>query len=255
MGQSTNQQQQQVIPGVRIDLSNLKGTTRFNDLQEDLQNELIKCDAMIQRCMEQKNQVEAFMPAHGEALEAIPNDVRFVSRKYDGADSALAADAQSISGLRDLGKVDVNNAKLVHQAVENLKLPPQFHTSGLWSSRQQEGGASGSDGNESSSDLINFFSKTGDEMDEQLKRFEKNLGEIELHLHGVEAGLTAQIQRVQASNPSTQGGSDQKLAELAAVLRDFEESIMSVAGVVGGAREGMTALQRGAFLGNGSGLR
>ncbi len=208
MGQSTNQQQQQqqVIPGVRIDLSNMKGTTRFNDLQEALQNELVRIDNMIQNCIGQKSQVEAFMPAHGEALEAIPNDVSFVLRKYDGVANALSSDAQGISGLRELVKVDVDNARLSFMAVDNLKLPPQYHTSGLWATRQQEAGGQGV--GEGSSDLINFFSKTGDEMDEQLKRFQRNLGEIATHMHGVEANATEQLLRVAASTTTSQGGAE-----------------------------------------------
>jgi len=265
MGQSTNQGQQQgqVVPGVRIDLSNVKGTTRFNDLTEALQAEIVRCDNMIQACMGQKNQVDAFMPAHGEALEAIPDDVRFVGRKYDGVAAALGADAQTIQGLRDVVKVDADNARLSFKAVDNLKLPPQYHTSGLWSTRQQEGG--GPENGEASADLINFFSKTGDEMDEQLKKFQRNLGEIEMHMRGVESNLLEQLQRVASTRNGSQAGgagsggatADDRVAELATVLREFEESILKVAGVVGSSREIMTGLQLGGLMGGGSrnGLR
>lgn len=44
----TNNQNQQTVPGVRIDLTNLRGTTRFNDLHEDLQKEISKLDDIIQ---------------------------------------------------------------------------------------------------------------------------------------------------------------------------------------------------------------
>ncbi len=136
--------------------------------------------------------------------------------------------------------------------MDNLKLPPQYHTSGLWSTRQQEAGGAGN--GEGSSDLINFFSKTGDEMDEQLKKLERNLGEIEVHMHGVEANMKEQLLRAASSNRTAQGATiDDKVAELAAVLRDFEEGILKVASVVGGTREGMTELQLGAFMGGGRG--
>lgn len=279
--QQQQQQQQQVVPGVRIDLSNLKGTTRFNDLQESLQKDIIAFDSMIQSFIEQKNQVEAFLPAHSESLEAIPGDVRFVARKYDGVSGAMASDLQSIQALRETVKEDADHAQLSFKALDNQKLPAQFHTSGLWSTTgapkknggrggrdgARGGGDDGSDGKAGSdrggdssgrTDLINYFSHTGDEIGSQLRKLESNLGEIEVHMYSVQAGLLEQLQKVAASSNGSSSASDangegssasDKVAELAAVLRDFEESILTVASVVGTARESMTGLQLGGFLG------
>ncbi|KAL8408292.1 hypothetical protein RB594_006913 [Gaeumannomyces avenae] len=260
MGQSTNQQQ--VIPGVRIDISNLKSTTRFNDLQETIQEEIQKLDKGIQVIMQQCHDVEAFMPAHGEQLGAIPNDVRFVSRKYEGAQTALSSDAQAVKAVRELVHLDAEQAKLSFKAVDNLKLPAQYHTAGLWSSssaaavrQQQEAtGGSGGGSGDSNSDLIAFFSRTADEMDEQLKRFQRNLGEIESHMQGVSSNLFEQLQRTTAARnagASGTGGPEDQVAELASVLSGFEESILTVASAVGGVREGVTTLQLGDFMGQG----
>ncbi|CAK7204696.1 hypothetical protein SEUCBS139899_007455 [Sporothrix eucalyptigena] len=280
--QQQQQQQQQIVPGVRIDLSNLKGTTRFNDLQESLQKDIIAFDSLIQSYIEQKNQVEAFLPAHSESLEAIPGDVRFVARKYDGVSGAMASDLQAIQSLRETVKQDAEHAQLSFKALDNQKLPAQFHTSGLWSTgtggpkkngrgRDGAGGDDRSDGKASDrngdgggrTDLINYFSHTGDEIGQQLRKLESNLGEIEVHMYSVQAGLLEQLQRIAASsngasaspaagdNGEGSSSSDDKVAELAAVLRDFEESILTVASVVGSARESMTGLQLGDFLGRG----
>ncbi|KAJ9142965.1 Nucleoporin NUP49 [Pleurostoma richardsiae] len=251
MGQSTSSSQQ-VVPGVRIDLSNIKSTTRFNDLQEDLQKEIANIDRVIQGCIAQKNELDAFMPAHGEQLASIPTDVRFVSRKYAGVDGALAADAQAIRGLRELVKVDADHARLSFKAVDNLKLPAQYHTAGLWSTRSQGAAGSGAAADaesESNSDLVSFFSRTADEMDEQMKKFQKNLAEIEMHLGGVQSNLMEQVQRLQASKSkgASAGTTEDRIAELAGVLRDFEDGILKVAGQVGGVREGVTELQLGEF--------
>ncbi|OIW32281.1 hypothetical protein CONLIGDRAFT_264656 [Coniochaeta ligniaria NRRL 30616] len=260
MGQSTNNQQsqgqQQVVPGVRIDVSNIRSTTRFNDLQEDLQKQIADIDKAIQGFISQKNELDAFMPAHGDQLSSIPSDVAFVSRKAAGVEAALASDAVAVKQLRELVKVDTDNARLSFKAIDNLKLPTPYHQAGLWSTRGQQatatGGSADVDG-EGSSDLVSFFSRTADEMGETMKKFERNLGEIETHLHGVQANVLEQLQRVAATpKDGGQGGSDEKIVELAAVLRDFEESILKVAGVVGGAREGVTQLQLGEFLGNGT---
>jgi nucleoporin p58/p45 len=260
MGQSTNNQQsqgqQQVVPGVRIDVSNIRSTTRFNDLQEDLQKQIADIDKAIQGFISQKNELDAFMPAHGEQLSSIPTDVAFVSRKAAGVEAALAADAVAVKQLRELVKVDADNAKLSFKAIDNLKLPTPYHQAGLWSTRGQQatgsGGTADADG-EGSSDLVSFFSRTADEMGQTMQKFERNLGEIETHLHSVQANVLEQLQRVAATpKDGVQGGSDEKIVELAAVLRDFEETILKVAGAVGGAREGVTQLQLGEFLGNGT---
>lgn len=255
MGQSTNQQAQ-VIPGVQIDVSNIRSTTRFNDLQEDLQKQIVMIDDGIQKCIRDKEAVEAFLPAHGEQLSAIPTDVSFVTRKSDGAHAALSADIAAINQLRELIKTDADNARLSFKAVDNLKLPTQYHQASLWSTRGQQSAAatgSGDADQESNSDLISYFSKTANEMDDMMRKFERNLGEIEVHLHGVQGNMLEQLQRVAAqSRTNAQGGVDERVAELAAVLRDFEEGILKVAGVVGGIKEGVTELQLKDFMGHGS---
>ncbi|AEO67285.1 uncharacterized protein THITE_2076069 [Thermothielavioides terrestris NRRL 8126] len=270
MGQSTAGQQQ-VVPGVRIDLSNIKSTTRFNDLQESIQKELAMIDEAIQKCIKEKDAIEAFLPSHGDQLAAIPTDVSFVSRKSEGAHTALAGDVVAIDQLRELVKQDAGHARLSFRAIDNLKLPTQYHQAGLWSSSraQQVGGGGGGGGagtgagggsgavaagEQSNTDLISYFSRTADEMDEMMRKFEKNLGEIEVHLHGVQGNMLEQMQRVAAQNNknAAQGGVDERVVELAAVLRDFEESILKVAGAVGTVKEGVTELQLKDFMGHGS---
>lgn len=244
---------------MRIDLSNIKSTTRFNDLQESLQKEIAMIGEAIQRCIKDKDAVDAFLPSHGEQLAAIPTDVSFVSRKSDGTHNALASDILAIDQLRELVKQDADHARLSFKAIDNLKLPTQYHQAGLWSNRAQQvgGGAGGGQGGaadaQSDTDLISFFSRTADEMDDMMKKFEGNLGEIEVHLHGVQGNMLEHMQRVAAhSKSATQGGVDERVMELAAVLRDFEESILKVAGVVGGVKEGVTELQLKDFMGHGS---
>jgi nucleoporin p58/p45 len=270
MGQSTAGQQQ-VVPGVRIDLSNIKSTTRFNDLQESIQKELAMIDEAIQKCIKEKDAIEAFLPSHGDQLAAIPTDVSFVSRKSEGAHTALAGDVVAIDQLRELVKQDAGHARLSFRAIDNLKLPTQYHQAGLWSSSraQQVGGGGGGGGagtgagggsgavaagEQSNTDLISYFSRTADEMDEMMRKFEKNLGEIEVHLHGVQGNMLEQMQRVAAQNNknAAQGGVDERVVELASVLRDFEESILKVAGAVGTVKEGVTELQLKDFMGHGS---
>ena len=254
LGQST---QQQAVPGVRIDLSNIKSTTRFNDLEESLQKEITAIDEAIQKCIKDKDAVDAFLPSHGEQLEAIPTDVSFVSRKSEGAHNALSGDILAVDQLRELVKQDADHARLSFRAIDNLKLPTQYHQAGLWSNKGPQVGGGGGGGGaadaQTSTDLISLFSRTADDMDDMMKKFERNLGEIEVHLHGVQGSMLEQMQRAAAqSKNASQGGVDDRVVELAAVLRDFEESILKVAGVVGGVKEGVTGLQLKDFMGYGS---
>lgn len=251
----------QVVPGVRIDLSNLRNTTRFNDLQEDLQKSIADIDQFIQNQISQKEQVDAFLPAHGEQLVNIPGDVRFVSRKYAAVDSALGADLQAIKQMRNQVKTDAEEAKLSFNAVNNLMLPSQYHLEPGYlgaSTRQSEAGAGGDkngDGSQSTStDLVSYFSKATDEMDEQIRKLQKTVRDIETHLGGVEQNIHEQASRLQTSGGGLGGGNqDDRVMELYAVLREFEEGIVQVATVVGGAREGVTELQM-ADLRGGRGL-
>jgi nucleoporin p58/p45 len=243
MGQSNNQQ---AVPGVRIDVSNLKGTTRFNDLQEDLQKIIEQADGFIAEQQRRKGEVDSFMSGHRDMLESIPDDVTFVARKYDGARNALESAAQSIEAARLLINQDADNARLSFRAIDNLKLPQQYHTSGFWSPRQQVSGNANAESD--GQDLVGFFSQTADEMADQMRKYERNLTEIELHMHGVSDSLVEQLQRMMAAKNGASSGSDEKIQELVAVLRDFEHGILKVAGDVGSAREGMTRLQLGDFM-------
>ncbi|KAK5634047.1 hypothetical protein RRF57_009761 [Xylaria bambusicola] len=239
---------QPTIPGVRIDLTNIKGTTRFNDLQEDIQKVIEQADNFIAEQVRRKEEVDSFMSGHREMLETIPDDVTFVSRKYDGARNALEAAAQSIEVARILVNQDADNARLSFRAIDNLKLPQQYHTSGFWSPRQQASGNANAETD--GQDLVGFFSKAADEMGEQVKKYEGNLTEIESHMHGVHDTLVEQLQRMMATKNGGASGTDARIQELVAVLRDFEQGILRVAGDVGSAREGMTRLQLSDFMTN-----
>ncbi|KAI1775783.1 hypothetical protein F4818DRAFT_387810 [Hypoxylon cercidicola] len=245
MGQSSTQQ---TVPGVRIDVSNLKGTTRFNDLQEDLQKQIERVDTFIQQQMRNKEQVDSFMPGHKEMLESVPSDVNFVAKKYESAHSALASAAQSIEAARGLVAQDVDHARLSFRAVDNLKLPEQYHTAGIWSPRQQPAGTANTEAD--GQDLVGFFSKAADDMEEQVKRYERNMSEIEMHMHGVSDGLVEQLQKMMANKSGVTSGPNEKAQELAIVLRELQQGILKVASDVAVAREGVTHLQLGNFIGN-----
>jgi len=240
---------QPTIPGVRIDTSNIRGTTRFSDLQSDLQSDLEKLEHAFGTQIGYRNHIDGILKKHEEDLTRVPNDVEWCRRKLIGVQNAMASDVQSIAHVQGLIKVDIENAQLSFNAVNNLKLPPQFHTNDSWNQKSTNA-RSQENGSEESRDIVSFVSATADELSATLAKYQNNITEIELHLRSVEAASTQQINAMVARRNN--GGAtveDDAVRDLAAALTDFEQSILHVAGKVGGMREGVQSLQLGSFTG------
>lgn len=248
LGQSTNQQQ--TIPGVRFDLSNVRGTTRFNDLQEDLQKEINKFDDFIQAQIQLKNECDAIMTAHDSQLAQVPTDVEFCRRKLIGVENAADSDVQAISLAQKLVKTDAESAKLSFKAIDNLKLPPQYHNSNIWSSKSAVSSSqTQTNGDAEAQDIVSFFSLTADEIASTLSSYEKHMIEIEQHLRNVEASSVSQQSEFLARKNGASLGQDDPIEQLTGALMEFESSLLGVASRVGGAREGLQSLQLGKFTG------
>ncbi|KAI9723953.1 MAG: hypothetical protein M1812_000671 [Candelaria pacifica] len=248
LGQST---QQQTVPGVRIDLANLRGTTRFGDLHEELQKEIEKIDDFIQSQISLKEQADSLMPSLEQKLSYVPNDVDFVSKKLDTMHNALENDAEAIDHVRKIVKKDAADAKLSFRSIDNLKLPQQYHYAGLWNAppsvfRSNGPTLPGEEAEqEGSTDIVSYFSTQAEAMSKTLNTYKQNVREIESHLLGVEASTMQQIQQLMFTRGKDGNGSNREdqVRELVAVLRDFESGILGVAGKVGGVREGVQELE------------
>ncbi|RDL39821.1 Uncharacterized protein BP5553_04161 [Venustampulla echinocandica] len=252
LGQSTSQSQQ-TVPGVRIDVTNLRGTTRFNDLHDDLAKAIAQMDQVIQGQIKLKNDCESIMPAHDQQLSQIPNDVNFCSRKLTGVESALVSDVKTIALVRESVKTDAKNAKLSFRAIDNLKLPQQYHSAAIWTSKSS-GNRSPEDGEDEAQDIVGFFSATADELAATLNKYQNNLAEIEQHLQSVEAGSVQQINAFVAKKNGSSSAHEDPVMELAGALREFEHSILGVASKVGSTREGVQSLQLGGFTAPATGM-
>jgi len=251
MGQTTlpQTQHQPTIPGVKIDVSNIRGTTRFNDLHEELQKQIETIDNFIQTQMHFKAECDSVQPKIESQSLYIPNDVDFVTRKLDTMQHALENDAAAIDGVRKSVKKDAADARLSFRAIDNLKLPQQYHYTGLWNvpAVSQSAGPKlpGDDDDEGGgTDLVSYFEAQAEEMGKTLEGYRRSVQDIEAHLKGVETNTVQQMQQL-AFTKGRDGGqrsAEDQVRELAAVLREFENGIMAVAGKVGGAREGVTEL-------------
>lgn len=250
LGGFSSNQQQQTAPGVRIDMTNVKGSTRVSDLHEDLQKQLAHLDGVILASMDRMKECEAFMPAHEKQLDNVPTDVEFCSRKLRGLADLMDGDTEAVFALKNLIEEDAEHAKLSFRAIDNLKLPPQYHNTGHWPTKAT-GGDSRTQGSAArdAQEIVGYFSSTADELSGKLAKYQKNITEIELHLRGVEASTAQQIHNYVARRQGGSAAQSDQIQELAESLQDFERGILNVAGKVGNTREKLQSLQLGGFMG------
>ncbi|KAK7712162.1 hypothetical protein SLS57_007838 [Botryosphaeria dothidea] len=234
---------QGTVPGVRIDLSQIRGSTRFSDLHEDVQKQIEQMDSMIQQQISHHDQCQAFIDgALKENISYLPNDVEWVNGKCEAVETALDNDSQAIAQLKQTIKKDVENARIAFRVLENLKLPTQFHYTGsMWSTAPAPAKSASPDDSsaDSNTDLVSFFSTQSDEMNETLKQQARLLTEIEQHLRTVEANTMQQAQelmtRRSAGNPEEHH--ENRLRELALLFQEIQKAILNEAQKVGDCRE------------------
>ena len=251
IGQYT--QQQQTVPGVRIlDVNQLRSTTRFNDLHEDLQKVIEQVDSFILgqiRCQEECAQ-------HTDDIDQkchqMPPDVDYCTKALDTMHQALENDADSIAVAKGLVKVDVADAKLVFKTVQSLKMPQQLHQSALWNTTgiSQSGGPSFLEEDAemgASRNIIEYFSKQADEMTKTLDAYKRNIGQVEAYLKDIESSTMKQVEQTMFNRRQESGekSAEEQVRQLAAVLRDFEHGITGVATRLGGTRDKVQEIMLG----------
>ncbi len=225
-------------------MNQLRSTTRFNDLHEDLQKVIEQVDNFILgqiRCQEECAQ-------HTEDIDQkccqMPPDVEYCTKALDTMQQALENDAESIAFAKGLVKGDVADAKLVFKTVQSLKMPPQFHQSGMWNTTglSQSGESSFPEDDAevgASRNIVEYFSKQADEMAKTLNAYKHNISQVEAYLKGVESNTMKQMQQTMFSRGQDGGdkSAEEQVRQLAAVLRDFELGITGVATRVGDTRD------------------
>ncbi|KAK7538113.1 uncharacterized protein J3D65DRAFT_602149 [Phyllosticta citribraziliensis] len=239
-GASTNQQ---TVPGVRIDLSNIRGSTRFSDLHDDLQKEIEKYDQFIQDQIQAHDKCAAFIDGRiKESLSYLPSDVEFVNTKVEAVEAALDNDSQAIASLKETFKTDAENARIAFRVIENLKLPAQYHYSGsMWNPVQQPTKAKSdalSDDDDGNTDLVAYFTAQAKDLDKTLETQARLLMEIEQHLRTVESTTMQQLQESMArGNVDGVSARETRLRELAQLFQEIQKAILFEAQKVGDCRE------------------
>lgn len=247
------------MPGVKIDLSNIKSTTRFSELHEDIQKEIVRIDDLIQQQISYKEQITAAMSGHSQTMSYIPNDVSYLQDRLNLVETVLDNDASDIQRIKETITQDAKDARLSFTAIENLKLPSQFHHHpgmggfSLPSKSTQQSSADGED-DDGSTDLTSYFNTKHKVIEQTLQQHNKHLSEIESHLKTVEVGTMRKVTRLMEERERGQMDGDEgrtsktqeDLRELGEALRAVETMILSLAGKVGEAREGVIEVTLGA---------
>ncbi|KAL5048731.1 hypothetical protein BDW71DRAFT_177356 [Aspergillus fruticulosus] len=268
-----------VIQGVKVDITNLLPTTKYESCADEVKAELERFDTFIVNQINMCNEVASILPLVASQGSTIPNDVEYVQGKLETMQHALENDASDIDQLRSLVSRDAAEAQVAFRAIDTLKLPLQYQStgsSGWWSAQDQkltdsqylrstrkntlalpddvEGDPSTSTINGVPVNLVEYFSQRSDEMSVVLERYTRNMKEIEDHLHGVESTLERQIHEFTTSrnrDSAGNGASKTVLNDLAAVLGDVETGILGVASRLGA----VTEQAQEVVLGAPSGLR
>ena len=237
MGQQQTQNQT-TVPAVRVDPSSIRITTRYNDIHESIQKEIEQQDEMILAVIKQANECAAILPAHGDQLELIPDNVEFLQRKILGVNANNDGDVQMVERIRGEVEIDRQNAKLCFDAIDQLRLPQQYHQ-GMWNATKQTSPATSKPG-EPAGDIVNLFNQTAAEMSETYRNNMERLSEIEQFLRNLE------ISMMRAGEAA--GRNEDNVQLVGEALKDFGSGLVQVASQVGGARENVQKLQRGPFI-------
>lgn len=274
---------QQSTPGTssssaRIDLEHLRPTTKFDQLTEELQREILNLDTAILNEVNRCNEVSNLLPTIEATGSNIPNDVAYVAQKLEEVETGLENDAEEIQTLKeDTMKKDANEAKVCFREVDRLKMPTQYQASmtgpaasvsgvygghglsGWWNHPQtlqrSIRGGTGTGGSRSlqlpgdededalagaPANIVDFFDRRTGEMRKAVADNKSLLTEIEEFVISVESKIAAKQREVMGRDGRAQGiqGEEDQVGLLRYVFGEFERSLYEVADKVGAARDG-----------------
>jgi nucleoporin p58/p45 len=269
----------------RIDLEHLRPTTKFDQLTEDLQREIVNLDTAILNEINRCNEVSNLLPTIEATGSNISNDVAYVTQKLEEVETGLENDAEEIQSLKEnTVKKDANEAKVCFREVDRLKMPTQYQASvtgpaasvsgvygghglsGWWNHPQTLQrtirGGTGTGGSRSlqlpgdededalagaPANVVDLFDRRTEEMRKSLTENKSLLTEIEEFVISVENKIAAKQQEVMGREGRAQGiqGEEDQVGLLRYVFGEFERSLYEVADKVGGARDGVQELVLG----------
>ena len=234
-------------PATKLDWSNVRSTTRFNDLTDEAKQDIEKIDKLISEQEQFCKQIEAFLPNHGSKLETLGPDVDLITEKLEEVDRSLAIDAQGVQQDKDITEKDEIDIARCIRIVDNLRMPSQYVYHPAANSGRQPQPPAWDETYDV--DLVgNYFQPLIQDMARLLATYSGNMSEIENHMGTIEQSAVAQAQQLGAQRSGLGGQRDvgaDSVRQLADTLRGFEASILAAAGKVGSCREGVNELLLG----------
>jgi nucleoporin p58/p45 len=226
---------------VQLTLDSIRGTTRFNDLHPELQTLIQQFDEGIQRKINYCSQIRESLPGNERDISTIAPDVAYIETFLSTVEVGLDNDSANIAHLKSLVKKDAEDATLSFRAIENQRLPAQFHyrnNGNLTASSAKTPASSALDDDDPTKpvDLMSYFDRRTDELGHTLDVYQRQIREIEAHLRTMEAGTVEKAQQLTGSRSAPR---DQR-RELVEALKAIEGAILDSAKKVGQVRDEVT---------------
>jgi nucleoporin p58/p45 len=226
---------------VQMTIESMRGTTRFNDLHPELQAMIQQFDEGIQRKINYCNQIRESLPATEQDIATIAPDVAYVESSLSTVEMGLDNDSTNIAYLKDVVKKDAADATLSFRAIENQRLPAQFHYRNNAnftpsSAKTPVNSALDDDDPTKPVDLMSYFNRRTDDLGSTLQVYQRQIREIEAHLRTMEAGTVEKAQQLTGSRSAPR---DQR-RELVEALKAIEGAILESAKKVGQVRDEVT---------------
>lgn len=226
---------------VNIGLDSIRGTTRFNDLAPEIQQQIQAFDEGIQRKIGFCNQIRETLPNSEAEVATIAPDVAYVDEFLSTVEVGIDNDSANVAYLRDLVKKDAADATLSFRAIENQRLPAQFHYrngTNLTASSAKPPVTAALDEDDPTKpvDLMGYFNRRTGDLGRTLEAYQRQIREIEGHLRTMEAGTLEKAQQLTGSRSAPR---DQR-RELVEALKAIEGAILDSAKKVGQVRDEVT---------------
>jgi nucleoporin p58/p45 len=239
-------------PATKLDWSNVRSTTRFNDLTDEAKQDIEKIDKLISEQEQFCKQIEAFLPNHGNNLQTLGPDVDLITEKLEEIDRSLAVDAQGVQQDKNITEKDEIDIARCIRIIDNLRMPSQYIYHPAANSGRQPQPPAWDETYDV--DLVgNYFQPMIQDMARLLATYSGNMSEIENHMGTIEQSTVAQAQQLGAQRSGLGGQRDvgaDSVRQLADTLRGFEASILAAAGKVGSCRDGVNDLVLGKASGS-----
>jgi nucleoporin p58/p45 len=244
-------------PATKLDWSNVRNTTRFNDLTDEAKQDIEKIDKLISEQEQFCKQIEAFLPNHQSKLQTLGPDVDLITEKLEEVDRSLAVDAQGVQQDKNITEKDEIDIARCIRIIDNLRMPAQYiYRPAANSGRQPQPPAWDETYDV---DLVgNYFQPLTQDMARLLAVYSGHMAEIENHMGTIEQSAVNQAQQLGAQRSGLGGQRDvgaDSVRQLADTLRGFEASILAAAGKVGACRENVNELVLGKLAGSQSARR